>query len=137
MSSTGGVECAEDFQVGGLADGVTVVLRVGVLGFELVPEFYGGCEEGAGFTDCLVAAAEVAGAGAVAVAEQAACGLGVEPLHVRAGGMSGQRVRGVVEGFDLLGDGEVLVGDGPVGDAGVGQGHRHGRVFYMRVIQGQ
>ena len=31
----------------------------------------------------------------------------------------------VVEGFDLLGDGEVFVGDGAVGDAGVNHGHPH------------
>ena len=29
----------------------------------------------------------------------------------------------LVEGFDLFGDGEVFVGDGPVGDFGVAQGH--------------
>jgi len=31
----------------------------------------------------------------------------------------------LVQGLDLLGDGEVLVGDGAVGDAGVDQGHGH------------
>lgn len=36
MSSAGAVEGAEDFQVGGLAAGVAVVLRVGVLGLDLV-----------------------------------------------------------------------------------------------------
>jgi hypothetical protein len=29
----------------------------------------------------------------------------------------------LVESFDFLGDGEVLVGDGPVGDAGIDQRH--------------
>ena len=33
-----------------------------------------------------------------------------------------------VLGFDGLGDLEVLIGDGAVGDAGVGQGHVHGAV---------
>ena len=34
-------------------------------------------------------------------------------------------VRVGVEGFDLVGDGEVLVGDGAVGDLRVAQGHVH------------
>jgi hypothetical protein len=87
---------------------------------ELVAEFDGGGEEGAGFAHRLVAAAEVAGPGAVAVAEQAAGGFGVQPSHVRSFGGGGQHWLGVVEGFNLLADGEVLAGDGPVGDPGVG-----------------
>ena len=45
----------------------------------------------------------------------------------RAGGGGG-----VVEGVDLGGDGFVLVGDDPVGDAGVGQGHLHRAVPEQR-----
>ena len=38
----------------------------------------------------------------------------------------------LVEGLDLLGDGEVLVGNGSVGDPGVDQGHGHGLVPEQR-----
>ena len=37
-----------------------------------------------------------------------------------------------VEGFDLLGDGEVFVGDGLVGDAGVNHCHGEGFVSEQR-----
>jgi hypothetical protein len=43
----------------------------------------------------------------------------------------------IVECFDLCGDGEVLVGDGLVGDACVNHCHGKGFVFYMRVIFGR
>ena len=33
-----------------------------------------------------------------------------------------------VEGFDLVGDGEVFVGDGAVGEPGIGHGHLEGLV---------
>ena len=42
--------------------------------------------------------------------------------------VGGELARLVVEGFDLLGDGEVLVGDGLVGDARVDHGHGEGLV---------
>ncbi len=60
--------------------------------------------------------------GAVAVAEHALVHLAVHPGHLRSGGGGGERGGGVVERFDFLGDGEVLLGDGPVGDLGVAQG---------------
>ena len=47
--------------------------------------------------------------------------------HDLAGGERGV----VVVGFDCGGDAEVFVGDGPVGDAGVGEGHLH------RAVAGQ
>jgi hypothetical protein len=43
--------------------------------------------------------------------------LGAQPAHLGAFGVGGKFFRGVVERFDLLGHGEVLVGDGAVGDA--------------------
>jgi len=42
--------------------------------------------------------------------------------HVRADGVGGQGAGVFVEGVDLVGDGEVLLGDGAVGDLGVAQG---------------
>ncbi len=98
-----------------------MALRVGLLGLELVTEFDGGCEEGAGFADRLVAAAQRGGPGAVSVAEQAPGGLGVQAPHVRSPGAGGKHRLGVIEGFDLLADGEVFLGDGPVSDPGVGR----------------
>jgi hypothetical protein len=64
------------------------------------------------------------GSGAVAVGEYAGV-LDAETAHVGAFGVFGEA--GGVEGFDLVGDGEVFVGDGAVGDAGVGHGHLEGR----------
>ena len=62
------------------------------------------------------------GPGAPAVAEQAVV-FAAQPGHRRAGGVGGQLGGLAVEGFDFLGDGEVLVGDGAAGDLGVAQGH--------------
>ena len=89
-------------------------------------ELDGGDEEGAGFADRLEVAVHLDGAGAVAVAEHAAVHLGAELAHLGAFGVGGQLAGLVVEGFDLLGDREVLVGDGLVGDAGVDHGHGQG-----------
>ncbi len=54
--------------------------------------------------------------------------------HLGALGVCRELAGLVVERFDLLGDGEVLVGDGPVGDAGVDQRHGQRLVSDMRVI---
>jgi hypothetical protein len=47
--------------------------------------------------------------------------LGAELAHLGAFVAGGELAGLVVECFDFLGDGEVLVGDGAVGDAGVDQ----------------
>lgn len=79
---------------------------------------------GAGLADRFVAAVEQCWPGAVPVAEQAA-GLAAEPVHTRPFRHRGQHgPRLGVEFFDLRGDSEVFVGDGAVGDSGVGHGHR-------------
>ena len=117
-----GEESVEDLLAPHLSFGGGVV----ALALQGGPELDGGHEEGAGFADRLEVAVELDGSGAVAVAEHARVHLGAElgasrRLRRRRAGWR----RLVVEGFDLLGDGEVLVGDGAVGDAGVDQGHRH------------
>jgi hypothetical protein len=95
------------------------------LAFEGGAELDGGLEEGAGLADRFEVAVEVDGAGAVAVAEHAPVHLGAQLAHLGALGVFGELARRVVECLDLLGDGEVLVGDGAVGDAGIHHGHAH------------
>jgi len=53
-------------------------------------------------------------------------GLGAQCLHGRPCGVGGQHggLPCRVQDFDLLGDGEVFVGDDAVGDPGVHRGHR-------------
>src|SRR5258706_316371 len=91
---------------------------------DLVAEGDRGGEEAASFADGFVAAADFGGPGAVAVAEQSSAGFGVEAAHVGSLGLGGQG-RGVVEGLDLAGDGEVFVRYGAVGDTGVRHRHAH------------
>src|SRR3954466_11741387 len=86
------------------------------------PELDAGLEEGAGFADRFEGAVEFGWAGAVAVAEEAVV-LASQASHAGSDGVGGQWFALLVEGFDLFADGEVLVGDGPVGDFGVAQGH--------------
>ena len=90
------------------------------------PELDGGLEERARFADGFEVTVQPDRAGPVAVAEHAAVHLGPEFAHSGAFGVGGQFAGRVVEGFDLFGDGEVLVGDGAVGDAGVDHGHPQG-----------
>jgi hypothetical protein len=59
------------------------------------------------------------GASAVAVAEHPPVHLAAELEHLAAFGVSRELFGLVVERFDLLRDGEVLVGDGPVSDPGI------------------
>src|SRR6266508_2440337 len=80
-------------------------------------------EEGAGLAEGLEVAVHFDRASAVAVAEHAAVHLDPEAAHLGPLVSGGQLVGLVVEGFDLLGDGKVLVGDGLVGDARVDHGH--------------
>jgi hypothetical protein len=42
--------------------------------------------------------------------------LAAEPGHFRAGGVGGELGGLAVEGLDFLGDGEVLISNGPAGD---------------------
>ena len=88
------------------------------------PELDGSDEEAAGLADRFEVAVHFNGAGAVAVAEHAAVHLGTELAHFAALVIGGELAGLAVEGFDLLGDGEVFVGDGLVGDACVN--HCHG-----------
>jgi hypothetical protein len=90
-------------------------------------EFDGGDEEAAGFADGFEVAVHLDGSSAVAVAEHAAVHLGAEFAHLVALVVVGESAGLIVEGLDLLGDGEVLVGHGLVGDLCVN--HRHGKGF--------
>lgn len=94
----------------------------------------GGGEEGAGFADGLVAAVELGGPCAPAVSEQPVVDLAAQAAHVWPFGVGGQHGRGLllVERFDSFRDGEVFVGDGVVGDAGVGHRHGHAAVAEQR-----
>ncbi len=114
-------EAVEDALSADLALGSGVV----ALALDGGPELDGGLEEGAGLADRLEVAVEPDGAGAVAVAEQALVHLGAELAHLGALGVGGQFPWRVVEGLDLLGDRELLVGDGAVGEAGIHHGHAH------------
>src|SRR5689334_15156676 len=75
-------------------------------------ELDGGDEEGAALADGLEVAVHSDGACAVAVAEHAAVHLAAQLAHLGAFVVAGELAGLVVEGFDLLGDGEVLLGDG-------------------------
>jgi len=57
--------------------------------------------------------------------------LAAQPGHLRADRVGWQDGFLAVEGLDLLGDGEVLIGDGAAGDLGIAQGHVQAAVFYM------
>ena len=71
------------------------------------------------------------GSGAVAVAEESVV-LAAQAGHLGSDGVCGERFGGGVEGVDLVGDGEVLIGDGAVGDLGVAQCHVHAAVAQHR-----
>jgi len=98
-----------------------VVLPLGfgvvVLGLQGGTELDAGLEAAA-LADRLEGAVELGRSGAVAVSEQAVM-LAAQPGHLGADRVAGQRPALFVEGVDLVGDGEVLIGDGAVGDLGV------------------
>jgi hypothetical protein len=110
---------------------VAVVDGVVVLASEDLDELGSGVVEAASFADGLELAVEGGRSGAVAVAEQPAM-VGGQAAHVRAGRFSGKRLGGPVVVLDGLGHSEVLIGDGSIGDAGVGEGHAHGPVAEQR-----
>jgi integrase len=116
-----GEQSVEDLFPPDLALGVRVV----ALSLQGWAELDGGLEEGAGLADRFEVTIEADGASAVAVAEHAGVHLSPQPGHLRAFGVGGQRLWGVVEGLDLLRDGEVFLGDGAVGDSCINHGHPH------------
>ena len=113
-------QAVEDFLAADLA------LAGGVVALPLQggSELDGGDEEAAGFADRLEVAVHVDRSSAVAVAEHASVHLGAELAHLPAFVVGGELAGLAVEGLDFLGDGEVFVGDGLVGDTGVN--HCHG-----------
>ena len=116
-----GQQAIEDLLPADLALGGGVV----ALSFQGGTELDGGLEEGAGLTDRLEVAVQTDWSGAVAVTEHARC-ISRRSLVISVpSALAGRDLWGVVEGLDLLGDGEVLVGDGAVGDAGVHESHPH------------
>jgi hypothetical protein len=122
------VEACEEAVEDLLAADLALVLGVVTLLPERGTEGDRGDEKGAGLADGLEVAVQFDWAGAVAVAEHAAVHLGAEAAHLGAFVRGGEPAGLVVEGFDLLGDVEVLVGDGLVGDAGIDHRHRQGLV---------
>ena len=100
------------------AGGVGVGGGVVALAAQDGDELGAGLVEAAAFADGLEAAVELEWSGAVAVAEQ-------PPVELSGvvGSSSSADACGDGVGFDGLGGGEVLLGDGGVGDAGVDEGH--------------
>ncbi|MFC0448938.1 hypothetical protein [Rhodococcus jostii] len=118
MSSLGVVESLKESIEDLLSADLALVGGIVSLFGERGAELDGGDEERAGFADRFEVAIQLDGPGAVAVAEHPAVGLGAELAHLGRLVFGGQDcgLVFVVEGFDFLGDGEVLVGDGAVGD---------------------
>ena len=129
MSSAGFVESVEESLEDGLSSGLALGFGAVSLSLERWPELDGGLEAGAALADDVGVAVDFLRPGAVSVAERS-LGLGAQVSHAAAlvgrGKAGGPRF--VVERLDLGRDGEVLVGDGAVGDARVDHGHCHGLV---------
>ena len=132
LSGGGLIESGEQSVEHFLAAELSVLGGVVALCLQRRAEFDGGLEESAGFADGFEVAVQADGSGAVAVAEHPAVHLDTELAHLGAFGLGGQCARLVVEGFNLFADGEVFVGDGAVGDAGVNEGHPHRSVPEQR-----
>ncbi len=117
-------EVGVDLGAAGLAFGAGVVS----LGDEGGPVLLGGEEHGAGFADRFVAAIELDGPAAVAVALESFVYHSNHGGHGLPRGHGGQDRDGghnnMVYGLDNAGDLEVMVGDGAVTDAGVDHRHR-------------
>ena len=105
-------ESVEDLLSGDLA----LVLGVVSLGLQGGSELDCGDEEGAAFADRLEVTVGLDGPGAVAVAEHPPVHLAAEFAHLAALVVSRELARLSVERFDFLGDVEVLLGDGLVGN---------------------
>lgn len=84
-------------------------LGVVVLGLQGGSELDAGLEEAAVLADRFVGAVELCWSGAAAVAEESVV-FAAQPGHLRSDGVGGQRFGRRVEGVDLVGDREVLVG---------------------------
>ena len=97
-----------------LASELALGCRVITLALQGGSEFDGSNEEAAGFTDGLEVAVHLDGPRAVAVTEHAAVHLVAQFAHFVAFVVAVQVTGVVVERFNLLGDSEVLVGDGLV-----------------------
>jgi hypothetical protein len=110
------IESAEESVEDLLACDLSLRCRVVALAFEGGPELDRGDEERARFTDRLEVAVHLDGASTGAVAEHPTVHLPAELGRLRALGIGRQLTGGIVECLDLLRDGEVLVGDGAVGD---------------------
>ena len=90
-----------------------------------------GLEEAATLADRLEGAVEPDRSGAVTVPQETPV-LGGDAAHVGAFDAGRERFAALIAGLDGLGHPEVLLGDGPVRDAGIGQGHAHGAVSQQR-----
>jgi hypothetical protein len=124
MSGCVGVESVQDAVEDLLAADLALSGGVVALPLKGGAELDGGDEEAAGFADGFEVAVHFDGSCAVAVAEHPAVHLGAEFPHLVAFVVAGESAGLVVECFDLLGDREVFVGDGFVGNARVN--HCHG-----------
>ena len=129
------VDSLDELVEDGGAFGLAVFLGVVALALEGGPELDGGLEVAAGFAGGFHPAVELDRACAQAVAEHAGVGFAAQLCHAGGFVVGGQLELLSVEGVDFLADGLVLAGHDAVSDAGVDQGHLHGAVFYMRVIQ--
>ena len=129
------VDSLDELVEDGGAFGLAVFLGVVALALEGGPELDGGLEVAAGFAGGFHLAVELDRAGAQSVAEHAGVCFAAQFCHAGGFVVGGQFELLSVEGVDFLADGLVLAGHDAVSDAGVDQGHLHGAVFYMRVIQ--
>ena len=93
-----------------------------VLGLEGGAELDAGLEERAGFADGFERAVEFDWPVQYPL-PSIRWVLAAQPGHQGSDRVGGQHLWLTVEGFDLVGDGEVLLGAGAVGDPGVTQGH--------------
>jgi hypothetical protein len=114
-SRRGGVEAVEDAVEDLLSADLALTGGVVTLSLQGGSELDGGDEEAAGFADGLEVAVHLDRSSAVPVAEHAPVHLSAKFAHFAAFVIAGELAGLAVECFDLLGDGEGLVGDGLVG----------------------
>src|SRR5712664_3381551 len=110
-----GKQAVEDLLTADLALSGSIL----ALALEGWAELQSGDEERAGLADRLKMAVHLDRPGAVAVPEHAAVHLAPELAHLGAFIACRQFAWFVVEGLNLLGDDEVLVSHGLIGDTGV------------------
>ena len=90
-------------------------------------ELRAGLEEPTALADRLEGAVEPDRPGAVTIPQETPV-LGGDAAHVGALDAGRERLAALIARLDGLGHPEVLLGDGPVRDAGIGQRHAHGAV---------